>query len=95
MQNDRLQASRDPLLTIPGIGTSMAEDLRVLGMETVADLTDKNPQQLYDRLCEIRNARLDPCVLYVFRCAVYYAGTSNHDPEKLKWWNWKEINDDV
>lgn len=95
MQNDRLQASRDPLLTIPGIGTSMAEDLRVLGIETVADLTDKNPQQLYDRLCEIRNARLDPCVLYVFRCAVYYAGTSNHDPEKLKWWNWKEINDDV
>ncbi len=95
MQNDRLQASRDPLLTIPGIGTSMAEDLRVLGIETVADLTDKNPQELYDRLCEIRNARLDPCVLYVFRCAVYYAGTSNHDPEKLKWWNWKEINDDV
>jgi hypothetical protein len=28
-------------------------------------------------------------VLYVFRCAVYYAGHREHDPELLKWWNWK------
>jgi len=47
---------------------------------------------MYDRLCEIRNTKLDPCVLYVFRCAVYYAGNNVHDPEKLKWWNWKDIN---
>jgi len=73
----------------------MAEDLRLLDIETVADLTDKNPQQLYDRLCEIRNTRLDTCVLYAFRCAVYYAGTNKRDPEKMKWWNWKEINNDV
>ncbi|HHV02907.1 MAG: helix-hairpin-helix domain-containing protein [Bacteroidales bacterium] len=92
MQNDRLQASHDPLLNIPGIGKSMAEDLRVLGIESVADLTEKDPQQMYDRLCEIRNTKLDPCVLYVFRCAVYYAGNNVHDPEKLKWWNWKDIN---
>lgn len=92
MQNDRLQASHDPLLNIPGIGKSMAEDLRVLGIESVADLTEKDPQQMYDRLCEIRNTKLDPCVLYGFRCAVYYAGNNVHDPEKLKWWNWKDIN---
>lgn len=92
MQNDRLQASHDPLLNIPGIGKSMAEDLRVLGIESVADLTEKDPQQMYDRLCEIRNTKLDPCVLYVFRCAVYYASNNVHDPEKLKWWNWKDIN---
>jgi len=32
-------------------------------------------------------------VLYTFRCAVYYASNSNHDPEKLKWWNWKNDGD--
>jgi hypothetical protein len=29
-------------------------------------------------------------VLYVFRCAVYYASHEVHDPELLKWWNWKD-----
>ena len=32
----------------------------------------------------------DRCLLYVFRCAVYYASAQKHEPEKLKWWNWKE-----
>ncbi len=31
-------------------------------------------------------------LLYVFRCAVYYATNKKHDPELLKWWNWKEDN---
>jgi hypothetical protein len=29
-------------------------------------------------------------ILYVFRCAVYCASNENHDPELLKWWNWKD-----
>ena len=32
----------------------------------------------------------DRCELYVFRCAVYYAEHEEHDPEKLKWWYWKD-----
>ena len=26
----------------------------------------------------------------VYRCAVYFASTEDPDPEKLKWWNWKD-----
>lgn len=33
---------------------------------------------------------MDRCMLYVFRCAVYYASSEQHDPELLKWWNWKD-----
>jgi hypothetical protein len=33
---------------------------------------------------------VDRCVLYVFRCAVYFASEAEHDPELLKWWNWKD-----
>ena len=32
----------------------------------------------------------DRCVLYAFRCAVYYASHTTHDPNLLKWWNWKD-----
>ena len=32
----------------------------------------------------------DKCVLYVFRCAVYFAEHEQHEPEKLKWWYWKD-----
>ena len=79
-----------PLQVIPGIGPSIARDLQDLGVEAVADLEGRNPVELYERLGAIRGVRQDPCVLYVFRCAVYYAGHRRHDPELLKWWNWKD-----
>ena len=28
--------------------------------------------------------------LYVWRLAVYYAENKEKDPEKLKWWYWKD-----
>ena len=32
----------------------------------------------------------DRCALYVWRLAVYYAEHETHEPEKLKWWYWKD-----
>jgi hypothetical protein len=78
------------LQSIPGIGPSMSEDLRDLGYGAVEDLADADPEEMYRRLCELRGTRLDRCVLYVFRCAAYYAASEHHDPELLKWWNWKD-----
>lgn len=80
------------LQTIPGIGKSMAVDLKALGIHKVSDLVQKNPQDMYDELCRQRKTKMDRCVLYVFRCAVYYAENDKHDPELLKWWNWKNLN---
>lgn len=78
------------LRTIPGIGPSMERDLVDLGINRIADLKGKNPELMYEALCTIRHARIDRCVLYVFRCAVYFAEHEKHNPELLKWWNWKE-----
>jgi hypothetical protein len=78
------------LTTIPGVGPSIAQDLVELGIRQVGDLKGKSPERLYERLCEARQARMDPCVLYVFRCAVYYATTARPRPDLLKWWNWKD-----
>ena len=78
------------LLEIPGIGKSLAEDLMSIGIRKVTDLKNKDPEKLYQKLCRYEGVRLDPCVLYTFRCAVYYASNSRHNAELLKWWNWKD-----
>lgn len=78
------------LFKIPGIGKKMAEDLQLLGISKPEDLRGKDPELLYERLCAVKGYTVDRCVLYVFRCAVYYASEKVLDPEKLKWWNWKD-----
>lgn len=83
----------DDLLSIPGVGKSIAQDLRDLGIRSVADLRGAEPETLYDNLCMLRGARIDRCVLYVFRCAVYFATEQQLDPALLKWWNWKDRRD--
>lgn len=78
------------LQRIPGIGPSMAADLLGLGITSVAALRGQNPERLYQRLCQQAGRPVDRCVLYVFRCAVYFAENTVHDPELLKWWHWKD-----
>lgn len=78
------------LQIIPGVGKSISADLRSLGINSVNDLRHKNPEIMYTQLMDKAGSHIDRCVLYVFRCAVYYATHEKHDPEKLKWWNWKD-----
>jgi predicted RecB family nuclease len=80
----------DSLQSIPGVGPSIAKDLQDLGITQVRDLQDHDPQELFDALCAMRGEKIDRCVLYVFRCAVYFATARRHDPERLKWWNWTD-----
>ena len=82
-------ASRN-LQAIPGVGPSLAGDLLELGYQQVRDLRGEDPEHMYRRLMERQGKHIDRCVLYVFRCAVYFASEANPDPEKLKWWNWKD-----
>jgi adenine-specific DNA glycosylase len=78
------------LQVIPGVGPSIAQDLLDLGYRQVTELRDENPERMYRALCDLRDMHIDRCMLYVFRCAVYYATQRKHDPELLKWWNWKD-----
>jgi len=74
---------------IPGIGESLAKDLTRLGYQTIAELKDQNPEEMYARLQQLCGVHIDRCVLYTFRCAVYYAD-GGREEQKLKWWNWKD-----
>jgi len=80
----------DPLQAIPGVGPSIAGDLRALGIRSVAQLKGRDPEKLYQRLITLRGMHQDRCLLYVFRCAVYFASTPRPRPHLLKWWNWTD-----
>ena len=76
--------------TIPGVGKTIAQDFWDIGLRSLDDLKGADAQELYESLCAFQGVQVDRCMLYVFRCAIYFASTQNHDPELLKWWNWKD-----
>jgi hypothetical protein len=80
------------LTQIPGVGKSISEDLWNIGVRSISDLKGQDPEELYKRSNAHAGIQQDRCLLYVFRCAVYYAETEApwRAPELLKWWNWKD-----
>jgi len=88
-RSDEKEALKD-LMRIPGVGKSIASDLINIGYFSVGDLAGADPEEMYSKLCIFQGGHVDRCVLYVFRCAVYFAENEIRDPELLKWWNWKD-----
>ena len=80
------------LQTIPGVGIKIAENLWNLEIHSTDDLKSADPDQLYKSLCNLQGMHVDRCMLYVFRCACYFAQEKKHNPELLKWWNWSDQN---
>lgn len=83
------------LKRIPGVGPSIADDLVKLGIGRVEALVGRDPNLMYETTCQIQGEHVDRCVLYVYRCAVYFAENEHHgleapDPDLLLWWNWKD-----
>lgn len=78
------------LKKIPGVGNSVANDLWLLGFSKISELKKENPEKLYDRLQNLTGQKICRCMLYVFRCAVYFSKEKKPDLQKLKWWWWKD-----
>jgi hypothetical protein len=89
VMDEHAEAVRD-LRRIPGVGASIAGDLWDLGYRSASELAGEDPEAMYRAHCDQRGVPVDRCVLYTFRCAVYFASNGEHDPELLKWWNWKD-----
>lgn len=75
--------------TIPYVGIKTEEDFIDLGFTAVKQLAKADPEDMYNRLCDLRGMHIDRCQLYVFRMAVYYA-KGGRDSDKLRWWVWKD-----
>lgn len=85
-----LQQKLKRFQVIPGVGPSIARDLVDLGYQHAEELRDQDPEQMFEALCRLHNQPIDRCMLYVFRCAVYFVSEKEPEPELLKWWNWKD-----
>lgn len=93
MENSKKLSKEDKdndLKHIPGVGANMEQHLRNIGIQRIDDLVGKDPEELYRMDCLEKGFQEDRCVLYVFRCAVYFAEHQQHEPKKLKWWYWKD-----
>ena len=78
------------LTLIPGIGKNMARHLSNAGYPDIESLKGQDPEGIYRKDCLFQGAQVDRCALYCYRLAVAYAEGIITDPEKLKWWNWKD-----
>lgn len=76
--------------TLPGVGKSIAEDLFEMGYRGLNELSQQDPDDLYQQHCRIKGQQVDRCFLYVMRCINYSLNTIHPDKEKLKWWNWND-----
>ena len=83
-------AKLNELEQVPGVGKKIAADMRNIGIRCIDNLRGQRAEELYQRLCDFKASPVDRCMLYVFRCAVYYASNSQHEQRLLKWWNWKD-----
>ena len=72
MQDHKRQALKE-LATVPHIGKKSAEALWNIGVKSLSDLKNRDPEELYLMMQGQPNIAVDRIMLYVLRCAVYYA----------------------
>lgn len=70
------------------VGPAMLADFEQLGIRSVAQLARRNPQRMYERLCERSGVRQDPCCLDVFSAAVAQARNPRLPAGQCQWWYW-------
>jgi len=72
------------LTDLPNIGKAMAQDLRLLGIQSPENLIRCDAYQLYYQLCQITHVKHDPCVIDVFLSVVAFM---NGQPAR-PWWEY-------
>ena len=76
------------LRDLVSIGPAMLRDFELLGVRTVAQLARRNPEKMYEKLCQVTGQTQDICCLDVFRAAVAQAKNPNLPVEQRLWWRW-------
>ena len=74
------------LTDLPNIGPSLADDLRLIGINTPQQLKGKEALELYEELCEKTGAKHDPCVLDVFMSITDFMNGG----EPKVWWDYTQ-----
>jgi hypothetical protein len=78
----RQHSELDELSCLRNVGPAVRHDLESLGINSVRQLAEQDPEELYIRLAVKTGSHQDPCVWDVFAAIVHEAKTG----EKLDWW---------
>lgn len=73
------------------VGPATANDLVLLGFRATAELSGRDPIELYDRICQITGERHDPCVEDAFRCAIAQADHPDLPTPWRRWHRWTPL----
>ncbi len=76
------------LQDLTSVGPAIARDFELMGIRSVEQLSRRNPEKLYEKLCEIMGQPQDICCLDVFRAAVAQARNPHLPAEQCQWWYW-------
>lgn len=79
------------LRDLVSVGPAIARDFEMLGVRSVAQLAKRDPEKLYERLCEVTGQTQDICCLDVFRAAVAQARNPALPLEQRQWWYWSRV----
>ena len=79
------------LKDLTSVGPAIVRDFELLGVRSVAQLSRRNPEKLYEKLCEITGQAQDICCLGVFRAAVAQARNPRLPAEQRQWWFWSRL----
>jgi len=78
---------KNELFTLKNVGPATYNDLCKLGITSIRELAQANPDELYKRIQQITQSKHDPCVWDVFAAIIHEAKTG----EKTPWWEWTKI----
>ncbi|HXX02307.1 MAG TPA: helix-hairpin-helix domain-containing protein [Candidatus Acidoferrales bacterium] len=70
------------------VGPAMVRDFQILGVRSVSALARRNPEKLYEKLCQLTGQAQDICCLDLFRAAVEQARNPRLPAEQCQWWYW-------
>ena len=75
------------LRELMSVGPKTLQNLTLLGIETVEQLSEEDPDRLYLKINEITEMKHDPCVWDIFAAIIDEAKTGNKKP----WWEWTKV----
>ena len=78
---------KSELLSLMNVGQATLNDLHTLGIHTLLQLKEEDPDDLYMRLCQLTGEKQDSCVWDVFAAIIHEAQTG----EKKPWWQYSSI----
>ena len=78
---------KNELFSLMNVGPATYKDLEILGINTIQQLSQADPDELYARLQKLTEKRHDPCVWDVFAAIIHEARTG----QKNRWWEWTAV----